>query len=271
MNSDNRSIGIFDSGIGGLTVVKTIAELMPNEDIVYFGDIARLPYGTKSVATIRKFTYQTVKFLLQQNVKAIVIACNTISAVALADVLQLAGDIPVVNVISAGSTALCNNGISERVGVIATPATVNSLAYPRAIENLNNELQVLQVACTLFVPLIEEGYLVHQALDIIADEYLTPLIQSNIDTLVLGCTHYPLIRATLEKVVGNNVTIIDPAIATANELHSILQQRQLFKQNLQSGQYKFYVTELSPNFNKIGEMFLNRRLSSPQLINLESI
>ncbi|MBP9743261.1 MAG: glutamate racemase [Burkholderiales bacterium] len=271
MGLNNSSIGVFDSGIGGLTVVKTIAELMPNEDIVYFGDIARLPYGTKSVATIRKFTYQTVKFLLQQNVKAIVIACNTISAVALAEVLQLAGDTPVVNVISACSATLSNNSKSRRVGVIATPATVTSMAYPRAIKNLNDELQVLQVACTLFVPLIEEGYLVHQALDIIAGEYLAPLIKANIDTLVLGCTHYPLIRPTLEKIMGDNVTIVDPAIATANELHSILQQKQLFNQNLKPAQYEFYVTELSPNFNKIGEIFLNRRLSSPKLINLEPI
>lgn len=266
---NKRPVGVFDSGIGGLTVVKSIVEQLPFEDIVYFGDIARLPYGTKSVATIRKFAYQTVKFLLEQNVKAIVIACNTISAVAKQDIQELAGDVPVLDVISAGSAASSNTSKNNKVGVIATPATVNSLAYPKMINNLNNQLYVSQIACTLFVPFIEEGYILHPALEIIAREYLQPLVTAKIDTLVLGCTHYPLILPTLEKIMGDDVTIIDPAIATSVQLLNILKQNKAINDQLHPPKYKFYVTELSKNFNKIGELFLNKKIDLPELVNLD--
>lgn len=269
LDLSNRPIGVFDSGIGGLTVVKSIMQQLPYENIVYFGDIARLPYGTKSVATIRKFAQQTVKFLLQQNVKAIVIACNTISAVAKDQVKQLAGNIPVIDVISAGSRACKNVSKTNKIGIIATPATVNSQAYPKSITQINSHLSIKQVACTLFVPLIEEGYIEHPALELIAHEYLEPLIKEKIDTLVLGCTHYPIIKKTLSKIIGDNVVIIDPAIATCEELVKILTQSNTFNLNQYQPEYKFYVTELSPNFNKIGEMFLNTKLNQPQLINLD--
>ena len=266
-NLNERPIGVFDSGIGGLTVVKSIMQQLPHEDIIYFGDIARLPYGTKSVATIRKFAAQTVQFLLQQNVKAIVIACNTISAVAKDEVKTLAGDIPVVDVISAGSRAVSK--IGNNVGIIATPATVNSLAYPESIKQLNPAIEIAQVACTMFVPLIEEGFIVHPALELIAREYLEPLIKQDIDSLVLACTHYPIIKATIEKIMGHKVTIIDPATETCEELAQILSKRHSLNQQHHLPEYKFFVTELSPNFNKIGEMFLNKRLNKPELVNLD--
>lgn len=266
-NISKRPIGVFDSGIGGLTVVKSIMQQLPHEDIVYFGDIARLPYGTKSVATIRKFAAQTVQFLLHQNVKAIVIACNTISAVAKDEVKNLAGNIPVIDVISAGSRA--SSFISKKLGVIATPATVNSMAYPNSILSLNNTVDVSQVACTLFVPLIEEGYIEHPALELIAREYIAPLLTSNIDTLILGCTHYPIIKATLKKIVGDKVKIVDPAIETSNELTSVLTKMNALNQQQEIPEYRFFVTEISPNFNKIGEMFLNTKLNQPELVNLD--
>ena len=266
-NINERPIGVFDSGIGGLTVVKSIMQQLPNENIVYFGDIARLPYGTKSVATIRKFAAQTVQFLLQQNVKSIVIACNTISAVAKDEVKALAGNIPVIDVISAGSRAVSK--IGKNIGIIATPATVNSHAYPDSIKKLNPAIQISQVACTMFVPLIEEGFIIHPALELIAREYLEPLINQHIDTIVLGCTHYPIIKATIRKIMGNNVTIIDPATETCAELVKILTKQNSLNQQQILPEYKFFVTELSPNFNKIGEMFLNKRLNKPELVNLD--
>ena len=264
--SSNRPIGVFDSGIGGLTVVKSIMQKLPHENIVYFGDIARLPYGTKSVATIRKFAEQTVRFLIQHNVKAIVIACNTISAVAKDEVIKLAGNIPVLDVISSGSTA---SSKGRNIGIIATPATVNSNAYPNSILKLNSKVKISQAACTLFVPLIEEGYINHPALDLIAKEYLSPMNKSKIDTLVLGCTHYPIIKNTIAKIVGENVNIIDPADKTSDDLVTTLTKLNLTNTSLDKPVYEFYVTEISPKFNSIGEMFLNTKLSTPQLVSLD--
>ncbi len=267
IDASSYPIGVFDSGIGGLTVVKRIMEQLPHENIIYFGDIARLPYGTKSVATIRKFAEQTVKFLLKQKVKAIVIACNTISAVAKDEVQQLAFDIPVLDVISSGSKEAANK--AKKVGIIATPATVNSNAYPQSITKRNNAIEVFQKACTLFVPLIEEGYINHPALEIIAKEYLDELAHKGIDTLILGCTHYPIISNTITKIIDHNINVIDPAITTTLELSKILTQMSAINKQFIKPEYKFYVTELSPNFNRIGEMFLNTKLNSPILVNLD--
>jgi glutamate racemase len=264
--SNKRPIGIFDSGIGGLTVVKSIMQKLPHENIVYFGDIARLPYGTKSVATIRKFAEQTVRFLVQHNVKAIVIACNTISAVAKDEVIKLAGNIPVLDVISSGSVAGSNG---NNIGIIATPATVNSNAYPNSILRLNNTVKISQAACTLFVPLIEEGYINHPALDLIAKEYLSSMSENKIDTLVLGCTHYPIIKDTIAKIIGEDINIIDPADKTSDDLVTTLTKLDLINTSLDKPVYEFYVTEISPKFNFIGEMFLNTKLSTPQLVSLD--
>ena len=264
--SNSRPIGVFDSGIGGLTVVKSIMQKLPHENIVYFGDIARLPYGTKSVATIRKFAEQTVRFLLQHNVKAIVIACNTISAVAKDEVIKLAGDIPVLDVISSGSIASSHG---NNIGIIATPATVNSNAYPNSIAKLNQKANLSQVACTLFVPLIEEGYINHKALDLIASEYLSTMNDNKIDTLVLGCTHYPIIKDTIRKIIGDKVNIIDPADKTSEDLVSTLTKLNLLNTSNDKPIYEFYVTEISSKFNTIGEMFLNTKLGTPKLVSLD--
>ena len=262
MLTATRPIGVFDSGIGGLTVVKNIISALPKENIIYFGDIARLPYGTK-------FAEQTVRFLLKQQVKAIVIACNTISAVAKDEICKLAGDIPVIDVISSGSEATNNISKNNNIGIIATPVTVNSQAYPKAIKNINKQSNVQQVACTLFVPLIEDGYINHPALTIIAKEYLEPLIANKIDTLVLGCTHYPLIKSTIQDILGDNVVIIDPANITCKKLVTILTESNKLNHQNSKPQYTFYVTEISPNFSKIGEIFLNTRLNQPILVNLD--
>lgn len=264
-----RPLGIFDSGIGGLTVVKAIKEILPNENIIYFGDIARLPYGTKSDATIRHFATQTAQFLIKQNVKALVIACNTISAVAKDEIIKIAGDIPVIDVISSGVMASAFMSHNNKLGVIATPATINSQAYSIKLHIANPNLQVFSQACSLFVPLIEEGFLEHKALELIASEYLLPLIKSNIDTLILGCTHYPLIKLTLNKILGNNVKIIDPALETCQVLARLLSQNNLLNLSSNIPSSRYFVTEISPNFVKIANVFLKEDNIRPTLINLE--
>jgi glutamate racemase len=263
----NNPIGVFDSGIGGLSVVKSLIQRLPQENIIYFGDIARIPYGTKSVATIKKFTEQTVHFLLQQKVKAIVIACNTISAIARDIVAQIAVGIPVIDVISAGAEAITKN--HSNIGVIATPATINSHAYPLAIKQLNPKAQVYTQACAMFVTLVEEGFIDHPALDLIAQEYLEPLIKHNLSCLVLGCTHYPLIQSTIAKIMGPQVKIIDPALKACAKLERQLSQLDRLNKHQSAGEYNFYVTDIPVKFQEIGEMFLNYPIKNLKVVSVE--
>ena len=260
-------IGVFDSGIGGLTVVKNIINRLPQENVIYFGDIARIPYGTKSNATIQKFTEQTVRFLLQQNVKAIIIACNTISAVAKETVLQLANGIPVIDVISAGAKA--STQLSDKIGVIATPATVKSNAYPQEIQKILPNAVVYSYPCALLVPMIEEGFINHPALELVARDYLAPFAKLDFSSLILGCTHYPLIKDTIQKIIGDTVEIIDPAITACEELINILQKNNNLNQNKHPGLYKFYVTDVPVKFQAIGEMFLNYPMQHLEVVNVE--
>lgn len=261
-------IGVFDSGMGGLTVMREIMGALPKENIIYFGDIARLPYGTKSVTTIRKFAAQTVQFLLSQNVKAIVIACNTISAIAKDEVEKVAGNIPVIDVISAGSHDAAN-GNYKKVGVIATPATTNSNAYPQAIHRLNPDIQIISKACALFVPMIEEGFIMHKALELIAHEYLDMLQKEDIDALVLGCTHYPLIKSTINKIMGSSVQIIDPAITACHKLVKILTSQNQLNTKSQKSSYSYFVTDIPLKFKENGERFLGNKMDQIELVNLD--
>lgn len=266
INADNP-IGVFDSGIGGLTVVKSIMQQLPQEDIIYFGDIARIPYGTKSISTIKRFTEQTVQFLLKQEVKAIIIACNTISAVAKDTVIKLANNIPVIDVISAGARA--STAVSNKIGVIATPATINSNAYPQAIHQINSEAQVVTEPCALFVPMIEEGFIDHPALELVANDYLQFLAKSELESLILGCTHYPLIKSTITKIMGKKVKIIDPALTACNELKQILNINNTLNQENKGGIYRFYVTDVPVKFQAIGEIFLNHPMHHLEVVNVE--
>jgi glutamate racemase len=266
--ASGNPIGVFDSGMGGLTVMREIMHTIPHENMIYFGDIARLPYGTKSVTTIRKFALQTAKFLLNQNVKAIVIACNTISAIAKDEVQEVAKNIPVIDVISAGSYDATSNGY-KKVGVIATPATINSNAYPMAIKQLNPSIEILSQACALFVPMIEEGFTQHQALKLIAHDYLDILKKQNVDALVLGCTHYPLIKDTIAQIMGSSVKIIDPAITACNELNKILTSKNLLNSQQSSGSYRYFVTDIPLKFRENGERFLGAKMDKIELVNLD--
>jgi glutamate racemase len=269
-NNDNLSklpIGVFDSGIGGLSVVKQIKRLLPNEHIIYFGDIARLPYGTKSPTTIRKFSTQIADFLLKQNVKAIVIACNTVSAVAKNQVKNLGQDIPVIDLISGGGNATIASG-GKKIGVMATLATVNSGAYTKYILRKNPKIKVIQQACNLLVPLIEDGYTNNQVLQLVTSDYLQPLINNDVDTLILGCTHYPLIMHIIKELIPATIKIIDPAHETVINLYNVLKKRGMLQQVNISAKYKFYVTEVSPTFKKFCKLLLKDTKQTIKLVKL---
>ncbi|GAB4222790.1 MAG: glutamate racemase [Francisella sp.] len=264
MLDNSRPIGVFDSGIGGLTVVKNIMELLPNENIIYFGDIARIPYGTKSKSTIKKFASQTVKFLIDKNVKAIIIACNTISAIAKDIVQELAGDIPVIDVITAGVSLVEN---INKVGVIATPATINSNAYTLQIHQKNPDIEVYSTSCGLFVSMIEEGFIQGQIVELIAKEYLNYFYDKDIQALILGCTHYPIIKDSIAKVL--NVKLIDPSLQATKMLYSLLYKNNLLNLCNSVSQYNFYVTDIPIKFKSIGEMFLQKEMQNLEIIDLD--
>ncbi len=253
MNS--RPIGVFDSGIGGLTVVHALNRLLPHENIVYFGDTARVPYGPKSPQVVREYAAQDADFLLSRNIKMLVIACNTVSAVAL-DVVQKRARMPVIGVIQPGASAAVKATSKKRIGVIGTVATVNSNAYANAIRQLDGVSRVFSRACPLFVPLAEEGWIDHAVTGMVAKEYLFPLTLEKIDTLVLGCTHYPVLRQPIQSVVGPSVTLIDSGDATATEVAAMLDQHGLRNRSAQRPNLQFYVSDVPAKFTEIGERFL---------------
>ena len=260
----DRPVGVFDSGIGGLTVVKNLMNLLPNEDIIYFGDIARIPYGTKSKQTIQKFAAQTAKFLIDQNVKAIIIACNTISAIAKDIIQEIAKDIPVIDVISAGVRLVDK---LNTVGVIATPATINSNAYAFQINAQNSRTIVYSTSCGLFVSMIEEGFVKGQIVELIAKEYLEYFTDKKIDALVLGCTHYPIIKESIAKVL--DVPLVDPSLEATLMLKSLLAKNGLLNDSTKSSKYRFYVTDIPLKFRSIGEMFLETQMQHLEIVSLD--
>lgn len=267
---DNRPIGIFDSGIGGLTVLKEISEQLPHEDIVYFGDTARIPYGTKSKETVIKYAFQCIRFLLSQNVKAIVIACNTASALAYEKALK-EFDIPILGVIQPGAKATSAVTKNNKIGVIGTTATINSDAYQNAIRQINKSSEVIGVACPLFVQIVEDGWEDTDVALIAAEKYLMELKEHNVDTLVLGCTHYPILRYTLTKVMGEKVTLVNPAFETAKELKNLLKQNELLNDKVKKPEYKYYVSDDPEKFRRIGGNIINRNIEYIEKVQIENL
>lgn len=262
----SRPIGVFDSGVGGLTVVRALMERLPLEDIVYFGDTARVPYGVKSVATIEHFTAQITDFLLQQDVKMLIVACNTMAAVASKVVAGRAGDIPVIDVIEAGATAAVAQSPGGRIGVIGTPTTINSNAYARRMHALDARVRVYSQACPLFVPLVEEGWLDHPVTRMTAQEYLRPVLAEDVGSLVLGCTHYPLLKPLLREVAGAGVRLIDSALTTAELAAASLQASGLAQTAGGPARYRYVVTDVPLRFQTIGERFLGRSLGEVERV-----
>lgn len=264
-------IGVFDSGIGGLTVAREIMRQIPNEKIIYFGDTARVPYGNKSKETVTRFSRQIVRFLESHQVKTIVVACNTASAYAL-DELEDEIDIPIMGVVKPGAKAAAEATRNGKIGVIATEATINSHIYGEYIKELNPDVQIWGKACPLFVPLVEEGLLQDPVTDEIARRYLTELIDLNIDTLILGCTHYPLIRSTIGRIMGENVNLVNPAYETARELKEMLAEKNLLQDKapgLGSNQYQFYVSDTTDKFIRFANSIIKYGILSAKQVNIE--
>ncbi|MEW6509589.1 MAG: glutamate racemase [Bacteroidota bacterium] len=254
-----KPIGVFDSGIGGLTVVRSLTQRLPHENIVYFGDTARVPYGPKSPQVVREYAAQDVDFLVSRDVKMVVVACNTVSAVAL-DVVQKRARVPVIGVIVPGADEAVAATRKKRVGVIGTIATVNSGSYAHAIRQRDPDVKVFAQACPLFVPLAEEGWIEHKATSLIAREYLFPLTLEKIDTLILGCTHYPVLRAAIAAAVGESVMLIDSGDAASQEVERLLDTESLRNPSRQRPNLQFYVSDLPAKFAEVGERFLGQKM-----------
>lgn len=251
-------IGVFDSGIGGLTVAREIMRQIPNERIVYFGDTARVPYGSKSRETILRYSRQIIRFLKTREVKAIVVACNTASAYALEEIKK-ESDLPMIGVVKPGARVAAETTKNGKIGIIGTEATVNSQIYPQVIQGLREDAQVIGKACPLFVPLVEEGYLKDSVTVEIAGRYLKELRESDIDTLILGCTHYPLIRSTVGKIMGENVTLVNPAYETARELKELLEAVDIANESgsqTEEERYQFYVSDAADKFKQFANSIL---------------
>ncbi len=264
-------IGVFDSGVGGLTVVREIMRQIPKERIVYFGDTARVPYGSKSKETVTRYSEQIVRFLETQQVKAIVIACNTASAYALEEIEKKV-KIPMLGVVKPGAKTAAEVTRNGKIGVIATQGTIESKIYGKYIQKLKKEAQVIGKACPLFVPLVEEGLLEDPVTDEIAQRYLSVLIDSGIDTLILGCTHYPLIRKTIGKVMGEQVRLVNPAYETALELKLLLEEKQLLqdeKPMLGTNQYQFFVSDGADKFRYFANTIFKYGVLAVKQINIE--
>ena len=253
--NDNRAIGVFDSGLGGLTAVKEFLNILPNESIIYFGDTGRVPYGTRSNETIVKYVRQDIRFLLTHQVKAIIAACGTASSVAL-EQLKQEFNIPLIGVLEPVCKAAVMKTTNNRIGVLGTPGTINSGSYKKGIQALNPEILVFEKACPMFVPLVENGYLESEATYIIAREYLAELIEAKVDTIILGCTHYPLLEKVITDIVGNQVSIINAGYETAVYTKEILTQNHLLSDNVSKGHTQFFVSDDVEKFSHLGSMFL---------------
>ncbi len=265
----NAPIGIFDSGIGGLTVARAIHELLPNESTIYLGDTARVPYGPKSPETVRRYSAEIADWLSRQGVKAVVVACNTATAHALPALReQLA--VPVLGVIEPGARAAAATTKSGAVGVIGTAGTITSGAYRRALEAALPGAQITERACPLFVPLVEEGWLTHPASRAVAEEYLASVRGAEVDVLVLGCTHYPLLKPLIGEVMGESTALIDSAYETARELVGVLQRHDITAPVGAMASHRYVVTDDIERFERVGALFLGEPLTGVEHVDVET-
>jgi len=267
MDNTQLPVGIFDSGLGGLTVVREVQRILPEESIIYFGDTARVPYGTKSNETVQKFSREITNFLIEKRVKAVVIACNTASAVALHD-LRNRYNLPILGVVNPGARAAISVTLNNIVGAIGTTSTIVSDAYAKTINELNSDIQVYSQACPLLVPLVEEGWLNHSITKQVLEVYLRPLVEKKMDSIILGCTHYPLLKQTIKRVLPNTIRIVDSAEVVALDLKEMLTNKKLRNQTVVP-QYQYFLTDLPKQFQKIGERFLGAPIDPLEIVSLE--
>lgn len=271
-NNCNKAIGVFDSGLGGLTVLKEIHKLLPNENLVYFGDNGRTPYGPKSRETVIRYTQQDIKFLLSQNVKMIVIACNTASACSL-DIVSEKYDIPIVEVIGPGALAASRITKNNKVAVIGTSTTIGSRVYEKALKKVNPEITYFGKACPLFVPLVEEGWWDKKITEEVIAEYLNPIKALLPDTLILGCTHYPMLQETIGKVLGNDIELVNSAATVALEVKNQLIKRNLMRTDCASdtlGSVSYFTSDSVDKFSSLGSMFLGEDVTNVTKIDIDA-
>ena len=273
MSIDNKNaapVGVFDSGVGGLTVAREIMRQLPNENLVYFGDSARVPYGSKSRDNIIRYSRQIIHFLKTKGVKAIVIACNTASALAL-DVVREESDIPIIGVVEPGARAALQITQTKKIGVIGTEATVQSAMYGKIIKGLDPTVSVIGKACPLFVPLVEEGFAKHKVTEEIIDYYLASMKESDIDSLILGCTHYPLLRSRIRAYLGDKIQLVNPAYETAMDLKYILKESGMENAGKEGehATYSFYVSDAADKFKQFANSILPYDIETTQQINIE--
>lgn len=255
--SDTRPIGIFDSGVGGLTVLREVEKVLPKEEIVYFGDTARVPYGAKSKETVTKFSVENVEFLMKHNVKLVLVACNTASSLSI-DFLKRCFRVPIIGVIEPGARNAVNVTRTSRIGVIGTNATIVSGAYEKAIKKISSKAVVYSQKCPLFVPLAEEGWIDSKVTLDVASIYLKQLKKKNIDTLILGCTHYPLLKKIIQRFMGSSVHLVDSAEEVAKEARGLLDASGMLNASSGKKKHKFFVSDQPENFIRLGEQFLKR-------------
>lgn len=257
--TDHRPIGIFDSGVGGLTVVDKMGQILPAEDLIYFGDTARVPYGTKSKETVTKFSVENVEFLMEHNVKLVIVACNTASSLSL-EFLKRCFRVPIIGVIEPGARQAVSATRNNRIGVIGTHATISSGAYERAVKRISQRHAVFTQACPLFVPLVEEGWVDKPVTRTIADIYLKPFKTKSIDTLIMGCTHYPILKDVIKKAAGPSVVLVDSAKEVAKEAKNILDAGGLLNSAKGKGKHKFFVSDEPARFVRMAETFLCKKI-----------
>ena len=261
-------IGVFDSGIGGLTVVRELMRQLPEEDIIYFGDTARVPYGPKGPETVSRYAHEITSYLRDQGVKNVVVACNTATAHAL-DSLREHFDLPITGVIEPGARAAVRASSAHRIGVVGTQGMVNSGAYERAIHKLDDAVYVTACACPLFVPFVEEGWLDHPAIDLVAHDYLLPLRTTGIDALVLGCTHYPLIKPVIARAIGPDIQLIDSAEETAGEVARLLTDCGLrHAPREDKPRLRFVASDVPEHFRNVGKRFLGSAIDQVETVTL---
>lgn len=261
---DNRPIGVFDSGIGGLTVLKELVKELPGEGIIYLGDTARVPYGIRSPETVTRYSIENTSFLVSKGIKMLIVACNTASAVSL-DGIRERFNMPVLGVISPGARAAVAATRNKKIAVIGTEATINSSAYTKHIKSLSPDIEVTGLPCPLFVPLVEEGLNDDEIARLVAKRYLSGLVNKEIDTLVLGCTHYPLLKDVISETVGKDIVLIDSAVETAKEAKRLIQETEIYG-NETSVLRKFYVTDSPERFKRVGERFLGQKIDDIEQI-----
>lgn len=271
MKSNSNStapIGVFDSGVGGLTVAREIMRQLPGENMVYFGDTARLPYGGKSRDNIIRFARQIIRFLKTQKVKAVVVACNTVSALAL-EAVKEETEFPVIGVIVPGARAAVQATRNGIIGVAGTEATIQSETYTKVIREMNPKAVVIGKPCPLFVPLVEEGFAKHRITEEVIDIYLSDMRRTDIDTMILGCTHYPLLRSKIMAYFGEKVHIVNPAYETAMDLKKILIDGEIQNQSGEAVSYEFYVSDAAEKFTRLANTILSYDVAATKLVNIE--